>query len=129
MTGVYCSTTDIKDGIISGIISQDHIDEANIEVERQALQLGVLPSQIPSNAPDQVKSFAVAYACWRAAFYNYGANINKLMSKDGEDVYQIKAKDWYKEYERLRDQLTPEIIMGTAKISSETIPVIELFRS
>lgn len=123
----YFELTDIKDEIIKGIITDDHITETNEEIDAIAKSKGVV--DIPNPAPYELKKLAIAYGCYVAALYQSGASASNIMGgSDREDVYAKKATHYHKEYLRRKSELSKEDILGQES-STSSFPVIRLSRA
>jgi len=126
----YFLLSDVKDVILQPLIDQAIKEEVTSEIQSLARSKGVSPDYIPDITPFEVKMVAIAYACYRVATYQAGSgSSNNFSGQDQGDIFEKKARMYYREYQDRASSLTKELLMGVADEAQEYVVSMEIFRS
>lgn len=106
------SAGDISDKVLAQHTLTAYLTEADNELYDLAEQLGVIDSASIEIAPlhFKVKRYLIAYVCMRVCEDNQGLNNNDIPEMD---KYAVKYKQYKGTCDRLRPQISREMILGT----------------
>jgi len=107
----YIDASDIKANVAKGFELEEYIEEANDEVEDVAQQVGVYdPDDIEINPLHyKIKRYAVSFCIMRLCQDKIGTNNVDIAELD---KYMIQYNLYKKEYEKLRTEITIEMVTG-----------------
>jgi len=106
----YFETTDIRDKLLKGSLTEDDIAESTDYINDLAKRLDVAPELIPVPAPFMVKTLAICYALMTAAL-----NASRNNGGGGEneaDAWELKRRVYAKRVAELESQVTARTLLG-----------------
>jgi len=127
---VYFTADDIKDNVLGEFVTADdneYLLEGDLEVIDQAERLGIRNTdQIEAPLHYKFKRYGIAFICRRIAQDKMGTNNVELAEIE---KYSVKYEVYSREEDRLRQQLSYEMITGNiTQIRDRTIVSGTVFR-
>lgn len=122
-TALYITTTDITDSVARDFVSNTDsrldiwMENTDLNLQALALSLGVQKDSIYTPLNYYVKEFCIAYWCFQAFQDGYGEND---VEQDSNDIYKIKLEYYANKVEKLRAQISREMILQEMQSLSNT---------
>jgi hypothetical protein len=109
----YLTTTDcLLDKLISALVTDTDLAEADVWYNYFANGLGVYTSQIKIPLPTECKRLVRFWIYVQVCMRNIGNNINKTQDGYEQDWYKVKYEQYLKLLDEEKANMTPNKIMG-----------------